>query len=477
MDESGESKSNDKDAAPGWNNAASSSSASSSDSGEGDSGRGYIIGSTGKREWIPSKEYQLQPPVQPTQYQPRKDVKRESEYSSSSSSKSNDWFDDRSSYDAFGSDSSSSSDASRSRKSNMPMSPQGEADRLDSERILNELLMDLDTDVSRGSSADGEVDYFDFSMDSNDVRGGDKSSRSREQSSVSRSSSKEASAPSSVRVVAPKMEDFASFEQYLDALVSHERTTSMAAASEDGGKRRAWSKPGKNEVDALDDNLVAFLGGEGYSDIVGPRTSNPTDRFQQNSYSESRPARTQTPRAVDNNMYNSRSSDSDSRPARVWTPKTPAADDNVRNTRSDSESRPVRVWTPKAPVEETQEYSVQQDEGLNAFLDSLEETNVIPRQTDRIVAVAIEEKLVPAVAGKKAAPVVAAVTEPSAVVKGKGKAVVKSEAVVQAVSPESSNGNSETLSKMSVKDLKEKLREKGLPVSGNKAELVQRLSV
>ena len=479
MDDSGDSQSDSKDAAPSWNNAArrspsspsrsssssssSSTTASSSDS-ESDGGKGYIIGSTGKREWIPSKEYQLQ---QPVQYEPRKNVKKESESysstsSSSSSSKSNDWFDDRSGYDAFGSD-SSSSDTSRSSRNNIPLSPQVEADRLDSERILNELLMDLDTDVSRGSGADGEVDYFDFSMDSEDLRGADKSARSRDQSTVnSRPPATAAPSSSDGRVKAPKMEDFASFEQYLDALVSHERTS----GSDDSSKRRirrpeSSRSRSSGEVDALDDNLVAFLGGEDYGDI-GPRTANPTDRFQPSTYvsrssdSDFKPARVQTP--ADSDRY----SDSESRPKRVWTPKAPAALETVPGSRSDSESKSVRVWTPKVSVEETEGPSEQQDDGLSAFLDSLEESNVLPSKQNK-VAVAIEEKVAPAV------------TEFSAVARGEGKAVAKSETVIAAASLEISKGSSETLSKMTVKDLKDKLREKGLPVGGIKAELIHRL--
>ena len=67
-----------------------------------------VIVSNGKREWVPSKERllaQAQSSQNLSPPQGRQDSRRDS--SSFASSKSNDWFDDRSTYDAYGSDSQS----------------------------------------------------------------------------------------------------------------------------------------------------------------------------------------------------------------------------------------------------------------------------------------------------------------------------------------------------------------------------------
>ena len=184
-------------------------------------------------------------------------------------------------------------------------------DRTDSERILEELLGDLDSDRSqrissgvsdsnsnnnrrepeqrsftrrrddeisfggsRSSSSssnggsDGIGDDFDFDFlddpmpfdmsDSNDKAPRARSSTSRSTSGSTSGSSGGGGGSSSA---APKMEDFGSFEQYLDALVSHER----AAGTGSGGD---WSSNSKSDADSSkrrglptgdDDDLMSLL--------------------------------------------------------------------------------------------------------------------------------------------------------------------------------------------------------------------------
>ena len=366
-----------------------------------------VIVSGGKREWIPSKE-RLQ--AQAQQQPPRQERRSEDSFSTSSA-KSNDWFDERTTYDAY----STTDSSSKSRSTRVASSPRAEADRLDSERILNELLMDLDSVSPRGSSSnsDSGIDYFDFSVDSEDVRS---SSKSRQTSS--RAPAKTAPA-SSTRNMAPKMEDFASFEQYLDALVSHEKTAFS------GGGGTSWDNSKKNvaagrdfdtrggsssrDLDALDDNLVAFLGGDD-DDSMGRGS-----RGQQNSY----------------NTNTGRSSSSDSNMERSNTTPSPK----------------VRSWNPQpsVPVSNVrEELSESFDDDLDSFLDSLEDSNVLPPKTK--VANLVVKKVEKEVVAVKSTPVVEQLTS----------------------SPVD-------FASFTVKDLKEKLKERGMPVSGSKAELVARL--
>jgi SAP domain len=383
-----------------------------------------VIVSNGKREWKPSAERllaQAQSSQNLTPPQGRQDSRRDRQ-DSFASPKSNDWFDERSTYDAYGSDSQSS------RSSSPPLGDaQAKADRRDSERILNELLMTLDTESSGGGgglSSAGDVDYFDFSVESDDLASS--SSAARKQSSAKSSKSSSKASDSSVRNVAPKMEDFASFEQYLDALVSHERTALNGASYMDTNtqSKRSSSKDsdysGGNmntrDLDSLDDSLVAFLGGEDDDSMGrGARTS----RSQQS-----------TP---------SRAGDS-----------------------YEGGSNAVRSWNPKSesPVSESKAEAENYDD-LNSFLDSLEASNVLPSKGKEIKASQKESNATPSkaaasVAHKVAAPVAVQPPSPAAIV---------------AAAPADGDYSSLTL-----KDLKEKLRERGLPVSGNKAELVSRLS-
>ena len=383
-----------------------------------------VIVSNGKREWVPSKERLLAQAQSSQNLTPppgRQDSRRDS--SSFASSKSNDWFDDRSTYDAYGSDSQSV------RGSNpIAVDSQAKADRRDSERILNELLMTLDTDSSGGgggvgSSSAGEVDYFDFSVDSDDVTngGGSSSSANRKQSSAQKSKgSFKTSSDSSMRNIAPKMEDFASFEQYLDALVSHERTALNGASyleTNTQSKRspnKDFDNSGGNinsrDADSLDDNLVAFLGGED-DDNVG------------------------------RNIRTSRSQPSASN----------RGGDSYEGT---SKAESARSWNPKPTLLVNEvKAEVENYDDLNSFLDSLEASNVLPSKGK---AVEVSSKVVTASVPKVAPAVVVQASSP---------------APVAAVEPANISYSSLTL-----KDLKDKLRERGLPVSGNKAELVSRLS-
>ena len=398
--------------------ATTTSSSSSSSSSK-------VIVSNGKREWVPSKERllaQAQSSQNLSPPQGRQDSRRDS--SSFASSKSNDWFDDRSTYDAYGSD-------SQSARSTNPIAAdsQAKADRRDSERILNELLMTLDTDSSgggggAGTSSAGEVDYFDFSVDSEDATngGGSSSSVNRKQSSTQKSKgSFKASSDGSMRNIAPKMEDFASFEQYLDALVSHERTALNGASylETNTQSKRSPSKDFDNsggnmnsrDLDSLDDNLVAFLGGEDDDNNVGRNTR--TSRGQPNASNRGGDSYEGTPKAES---------------VRSWNPK------------------------PTSPVNEIKR-EVENYDDLNSFLDSLEASNVLPSKGK---AAEVSPKVVTASASKVAPAVVVQVSSP---------------APVAVVEPANNSYSSLTL-----KDLKDKLRERGLPVSGNKAELVSRLS-
>jgi SAP domain len=368
---------------------------------------GRLIVSGGRREYIPNQEYQQK--SQATQ--PKQAAKRDTTPYTASRSKSNDWFDESSSYDSFGSDSAAGSSRSTRSSGGVDVNPQVEADRLDSERILNELLMDLDTGESlRGSSSssDREVDYFDFSMDSEDLKSSAKPPASRQQTSAN---SRIPSKPAGGRNSAPQMEDFVSFELYLDALVSHERSAigggnnymdgasnkkSPSFNSRSSGDDSRGSSSNR-DFDALDDNLVAFLGGEDEDDSGSKGSSRGS---QQNSRS-------------------SRDSSSDRRV---------------------EDSKPVRSWSPKATVAVAEDLAPVDD--LSRFLDSLEESNVLPSKGKTPVKAEKEKEV-------KAAPIAQSTAAPAA---------------------------SSDYSRLSLKDLKDKLRERGLPVSGNKAELVTRLS-
>jgi SAP domain len=397
----------------------------SQDAATSSSSRSKVIVSNGKREWKPSAERllaQAQSSQNLTPPQGRQDSRRDRQ-DSFASPKSNDWFDERSTYDAYGSD-------SQSRSSSPPLGDaQAKADRRDSERILNELLMTLDTESSGGGgglSSAGDVDYFDFSVESDDLASS--SSAARKQSSVKSSKSSFKASDSSIRNVAPKMEDFASFEQYLDALVSHERTALNGASYMDTNtqSKRSSSKDSDNsggnmntrDLDSLDDSLVAFLGGEDDDSMGrGARTS----RSQQSA------------------------------PSR-------AGDSYEGGSKAES----VRSWNPKSasPVSESKVEAENYDD-LNSFLDSLEASNVLPSKGKEIKnsqkeSTATPRKAAASVAHKVAAPVDVQQPSPAAVV---------------AAAPADGGYSSLTL-----KDLKEKLRERGLPVSGNKAELVSRLS-
>lgn len=374
---------------------------------------GRLIVTSGRREYIPNQEYQQKAQAA----QPKQAAKRDTTSYTASKSKSNDWFDESSSYDSFGSDSSAGTSRSTRSSGGADVNPQIEADRLDSERILNELLMDLDTGDSMrgsGSSSDREVDYFDFSMDSEDLKSSAKPPSSRQQSS---GNSRTPSKPSA-RNSAPQMEDFVSFELYLDALVSHERSAIGGGSSymdgasgkkgpsfnsrSSGDSDSRGSSSNNRDFDALDDNLVAFLGGEDEDDS-GSRAS-------------------------------SRGSPQNSRSSR----------DSSSSDRRSDDSKPVRSWSPKAPLAVSEDLAPIDD--LSQFLDSLEETNVLPNKNKTPVKEVekVKEKEV------KAAPVAQSVAQ--------------------------QKGSSENYSQLTLKDLKDKLREKGLPVSGNKAELVTRLS-
>lgn len=385
-----------------------------------------VIVSNGKREWKPSAERllaQAQSSQNVTPPQGRQDSRRDRQ-DSFTSPKSNDWFDERSTYDAYGSDTQSS------RSSSPPLGDaQAKADRRDSERILNELLMTLDTESSGGVgglSSAGDVDYFDFSVESDELASSSSAARKQSSSKSSKSSSK--ASDSSMRNVAPKMEDFASFEQYLDALVSHERTALNGASYMDTNtqSKRSSSKDSDNsggnmntrDLDALDDSLVAFLGGED-DDSMGRGARTP--RSQQST------------------------------PSR-------AGDSYEGGSKAES----VRSWNPKAasPVSELKAETENYDD-LNSFLDSLEASNVLPSKGKEIKVSQKESTATPSKAAARVAPKVAA---PVAVQSPSPAAIV-------VVAPADGGYSSLTL-----KDLKEKLRERGLPVSGNKAELVSRLS-
>lgn len=363
---------------------------------------GRLIVSDGKREYVPQGYSQKAQAAQPKRAS--RDV--DSYASPKAKSKSNDWFDESSSYNSFGSDSAAGASRPARSSNSGDVNPQVEADRLDSERILNELLMDLDTgDSLRGSSSgnEREVDYFDFSMDSEDLK-------LRQQASVTgRAPSK--AAGSSGRTIAPQMEDFVSFELYLDALVHHERSSIGGAGSStymDGGSSRKGSSynsrsggdsdqrggsSSSRDFDSLDDNLVAFLGGEDEDD----------------SSSKAKKAKAKNPQ----DSWGSK--EGDKTPVRSWSPK---------------KVEPVAAVV--APVDD-----------LSSFLDSLEDSNVLPSKNKAPATVKKEEVKVAA----PSSPIVA-----------------------------ESQGSSEGLSSLSVKDLRDKLREKGLPISGNKAALVSRLS-
>lgn len=393
---------------PGTPAASEDNKVAASPAASGEGNRVIVTGE--KREWIPSKE-RLQQQSQQQQQPPRQERKRDDSYTASTS-KSNDWFDERSSYDTFGSRPDTNTRSTRTNTN-----PQVEADRLDSERILNELLMDLDSVNPRSSTdSDGGVDYFDFSVDSDDVNGKDKSaSKSRQPPSRAPASSAQAGGN---RNVAPKMEDFASFEQYLDALVSHERTSSSAGSksswdsSRTGGRvpdNRANTKVDKVEMDALDDTLVAFLGADDEDDMSGRLRS----------------------------QSNSRSGDrSGDAPKRSWNPK------------------------PSSPSVMSEVKSDDKIDDLSSFLDSLEESNVLPSKSKIVDVVAPKAVEVPVVTEKKVA-------------KKSTPAPVKAPEPVAAVAEVQSVGG---FTSLSLKDLKDILRERGLPVSGNKADLVKRLN-
>lgn len=387
--------------------------------GESDdrSSGGRLIVSGGRREYIPNQEYQQKAQAS----QPKQAAKRDFPPYSASKPKSNDWFDETSSYDSFGSDSAAGTSRSTRSSGGADVNPQVEADRLDSERILNELLMDLDTgDSLRGSSSssDREVDYFDFSMDSEDLKSSAKPAAPRQQTT----GNSRAPMKSAGRNNAPQMEDFVSFELYLDALVSHERSaigggnnymdgasgkkSSSFNSRPSGDSDNRGSSSGNRDFDALDDNLVAFLGGEDEDDSGSKGSS----------------------RGPPQNSRSSRDRDS------------------TISQRKPDDSKQVRSWNPKAAVAVVEE-AVPIDD-LSRFLDSLEESNVLPNRTKAPVEEAEKEV--------KAAPTPQSVAEPASV-------------------PQAA-ASSESYSRLSLKDLKDKLRERGLPVSGNKAELVTRLS-
>lgn len=90
-------------------------------------------------------------------------------------------------------------------------------DRSDSERILDELLLDLDG--GRGGSAGGK---------SANTRSGESSwksssSAARKGSKTNANTKRTVRKSATVTADAPQMKDFGSFEEYLDALVSHEQ--------------------------------------------------------------------------------------------------------------------------------------------------------------------------------------------------------------------------------------------------------------
>ena len=378
--------------------AAASASVSNSNS--------KVIVSGGKREWVPSKERLQQQAQQQQQQQPSKPERRSEDSYSSSSPKSNDWFDDRDSYDAF-SNTGSSSSPSSSRSSRSTSNSKVEADRLDSERILNELLMDLDSSSRVGSSdSDSGIDYFDFSVDSDDVR-----SPSKARDAPSRAMTKAAPA-SSARTVAPKMEDFASFEQYLDALVSHEKTSTSGGGGTSWDNSKKGVSAGRDfdsrggsagrDVDGLDDSLLAFLGGDDEDNVT--RGS----RSPQNSQN-TRKISTGSERA--------------------------------------NEAPKVRSWNPQPSKPDSRVEATESIDDLDSFLDSLEASNVLPSKMK--VANLVEKKIEKV--SVKSSPVAA-------------------ESIVESASPHTD------YAVYTVKDLKDKLRERGLPVSGSKAELVTRLN-
>ena len=214
----------------------------------GGKGDGLITTKEGRRGWWPKGQ-------EPRASAPKVDRRgRDSAGSGYGSSYGNDgWLDGSTS--GYGYDAYSGTGSGRS------------SDRADSERVLDDLLKDLDIGGG-GASIAGGSDLFDFSDDERPPRaGGD--GRGFSQRSTGGGSGQRGPR---ISADVPKMEDFATFQQYLDALVNHDKAADTAAP----GKR--W-QPGNGrgagrDADTLDDDIVDLLGGgdgdgDGYGDRYG----------------------------------------------------------------------------------------------------------------------------------------------------------------------------------------------------------------
>jgi hypothetical protein len=286
------------------------------------------------------------------------------------------------------------------------------------------LLRDLDIEApSGGGAGKAERDYFDFSVDSNDVKKDVKGKNNAwgDQGQM-QSRDRESQTPTFSNNVAPKMEDFASFEQYLDALVSHERSAisgsnngnnfnSKKPVSQSNGPRATGGGKGANfDVDALDYDLIDFLGGDEGVDSNA------------NSKNIRKGATTETPPKV-----------------RSWSPSPkPQLEASFSNNKN----------------ENSKEFESEYDD-LNSFLDELENSNVLPSKLEKETSSKVIEDKVP--------------TPIKAVKKAASEDIVIDNS-------KSDSSASESFSSLTVVALKNMLKAKGLPVSGAKAELIQRLS-
>ena len=436
--------------------AAPANKADSRGDSKGDS-KG-IVEANGRREWIPKNR-----PAQ-TQTQAPERERREwvpsnkgQDFRSPRSSSSSSYDDPYGSGGGGGFGEYDSFAPSRPSQSSRPATPR---DRDDSERILDELLKDLDMGKGKGGEGGG-LDVFDFSDDDEDdrSRGGNNRGAHNQRSGGSppagarTTSGAGAGAGAGAGVVsrparsastgsAPRMEDFASFEQYLDALVNHERSSLSTSPQQRKPLRSA-------DADSLDDDILDLLG-----DDSTPRAVSGVDNRSRDSLN---PNRSWSPRSGGSGSIPVKDPEAD------WETSTRRRQEDAYSSRSMSSGSS----SGGGGVDNSDGY----DDDLDSFLNSLEVSNVLSTTKSKLKE---EEKV-----EKNEV-----MTEKSETTEKAGTQIKEDRVVTAAASSDtkqkeigslSASGEEPSFAEMTVKALKDKLRGLGLPVSGTKPELLNRL--
>jgi hypothetical protein len=228
------------------------------------------------------------------------------------------------------------------------------------------------------------------------------------------------------------MEDFASFEQYLDALVNHERTTL-------GSPQQSRKPLGKSEIDSLDDDILDLLG-----DVD---TERPNSSGMDNRYRDSlNPNRSWSPRSGGSGSTPVKD------PGMGWDADVP------RRRQDEAYSSRGSTNGGGSSGGESSDY-----DDLDSFLNSLEVSNVLSSTKSKLKKDEAEEATDSPSPSKEERFVAAAAYSNT------------KQKEFESLSPSSGVRDESAFADMTVKDLKDKLRERGLPLSGSKAELLNRL--